>query len=517
MLILLVNSMFSITFAQLPQRYVDYTGGQNYIPFNFSSNKAQWLYYPSEFTGGPMMPGTITKIYIKAAQTVNNVTQTNLTIKLGTTSLTGLTSGLWNTAGMVTVLSVPAFVQTASLNQWVEHTLTTPFYYNGTSNLILEVSVDGINAGGYTVYQGSLSTNRRMYGLANSTSSQGADGTQAAIGFDMITECTGAPDGGVATATADTVACTQSGTVNLSGATSMPGISHVWQYSTDKINWTTTTVATNNYVHPSLNVPTYFRALVSCSFSGLSSVSTMDSIYVHTVPINWSADTILCPGHTIVMDPNINGASYLWSTGATSPTIVVNYPGTYSVTVVQHDGCISSATQEVHDVPYPTGDFTITRVGFTEYQFVSRVQNASTIEWDFGDGSPRRTGTLITHNYTTPGMYMVRMYAKNVCDIADISAISLEVKGTSINDLEAQYGIKIYPNPAANMLNIIIKDGDIDGTFAILDISGRLLKVEKVNRVNGIISLDISDLYAGQYLLKFKINGHDVYTKFIKE
>jgi len=44
-------------------------------------------------------------------------------------------------------------------------------------------------------------------------------------------------------------------------------------------------------------------------------------------------DTILQPGQTILLDAGHPGSSYLWSTGATTQTLLVTVTGTYAVTV----------------------------------------------------------------------------------------------------------------------------------------------------------------------------------------
>jgi gliding motility-associated-like protein len=50
--------------------------------------------------------------------------------------------------------------------------------------------------------------------------------------------------------------------------------------------------------------------------------------------VNFSeVDTQICSGESIVLDPAIPGASYLWSDGSTEPTFTVTQEGTYSVTV----------------------------------------------------------------------------------------------------------------------------------------------------------------------------------------
>jgi Tfp pilus assembly protein PilX len=56
------------------------------------------------------------------------------------------------------------------------------------------------------------------------------------------------------------------------------------------------------------------------------------------LPLSLPDETIVaCNQTSTLLDAGSGGSSYLWSTGATSQTITVNAPGTYSVTV--SNGC----------------------------------------------------------------------------------------------------------------------------------------------------------------------------------
>lgn len=68
--------------------------------------------------------------------------------------------------------------------------------------------------------------------------------------------------------------------------------------------------------------------------------------------------------------------------------------------------------------------------------FTDLVQNAVTYDWQFADGTPDQTTTApagITHTFTTPGTYRVRMIAVdlNSCNLRDTSYINIRVRGDS--------------------------------------------------------------------------------------
>ncbi len=71
----------------------------------------------------------------------------------------------------------------------------------------------------------------------------------------------------------------------------------------------------------------------------------IDTIRVTMVNLSFDlgADTILCPGTTIVMDASLEGASYLWQNGTTAQTCNATQEGTYFVTVTK-GSCSASDT-----------------------------------------------------------------------------------------------------------------------------------------------------------------------------
>ncbi len=60
---------------------------------------------------------------------------------------------------------------------------------------------------------------------------------------------------------------------------------------------------------------------------------------INDLVVDLGDDQVLCDGNPVVLDAGNPGASYEWSTGATTHTISVASPGTYSVTVYNGNGC----------------------------------------------------------------------------------------------------------------------------------------------------------------------------------
>ncbi len=64
------------------------------------------------------------------------------------------------------------------------------------------------------------------------------------------------------------------------------------------------------------------------------------------VAVNLGADTTLCPGNTIILNPG-SYSSYEWQDGSTSSTYTVSSPGSYTVTVSDANGCTGTDTRVI--------------------------------------------------------------------------------------------------------------------------------------------------------------------------
>ncbi len=97
------------------------------------------------------------------------------------------------------------------------------------------------------------------------------------IGLDNIfisdfADCAGLPTAGSAQSSSTTV-CGEQFTLSLSGSSSAAGIVYQWQRSTDNVNFTNIAGATNFTLTTSQTVTTFYRAVVTCSFTNETSNS----------------------------------------------------------------------------------------------------------------------------------------------------------------------------------------------------------------------------------------------------
>ena len=127
--------------GQTPQYYNYATvTNTNYFPFAVATGKEiQWLVLAHEFNQPSQPPiGNITKLYIYMGGTSTN-TFTNLTIKLGLTTLTSLPTGLIYTGPLDTVYFRSSVTLSSTTGSWMMITLDRPFLYDTSKSLVVDI------------------------------------------------------------------------------------------------------------------------------------------------------------------------------------------------------------------------------------------------------------------------------------------------------------------------------------------------------------------------------------------
>ncbi len=217
-----------------------------------------------------------------------------------------------------------------------------------------------------------------------------------------VNGCTGSDDLVIATHTPPTVALGNDTTL-CPGATlvlnaSVPGGTYLWQNGTTASSFVVS--AAGNYSVTVTDANT-------CAASDAISVS-----YAAPVPVFLGNDTTLCAGATLTLNTAVPGASYLWSTGATTPSIAVSTAGAYSVSVTQGSCAVADAIN-VGTVAPPSvflGNDTTLCPGAT--LALNATQAGVSYLWQ--DGS-----TTATFTVQSPGAYSVALTDANGCSGGD--------------------------------------------------------------------------------------------------
>ncbi len=138
-----------------------------------------------------------------------------------------------------------------------------------------------------------------------------------------------------------------------------------------------------------------------------------------TPTVTLGDDISICTGESVELDAGSGFSSYQWSTGATTQTLVVNTPDTYSVTVTDANGCVGAdeILVSVNETPTVTlGDDISVCTG--ESVELDAGSGFSSYQWSTG----ATTQTLVVN---TPDTYSVTVTDANGCVGADEILVSV--------------------------------------------------------------------------------------------
>lgn len=114
--------------------------------------KEQYIFTADEIRAAGHEAGTITSLSFfleSLGANVSSFTYSYYTIKMGTTTLSAFANANFVSTGLNQVYSANNLTLDASNIGWVHHKLNTPFVWNGTSNIIIEIT-RALNAAGPT-------------------------------------------------------------------------------------------------------------------------------------------------------------------------------------------------------------------------------------------------------------------------------------------------------------------------------------------------------------------------------
>jgi hypothetical protein len=227
--------------------------------------------------------------------------------------------------------------------------------------------------------------------------------------------------------------------------------------------------------------------------------------------VSLGPDTAICANIPYILNVYNEFGTYIWSNGATTPSIAVNdHPGKYWVQVDRY--CLRSDTVML-DVDYlPDADgIHYFRTQGNTYTFAGlNVRRADDWLWVFGDGSTD-TSAMPTRAFTLTIPITVQLVLYNRCGTDTTTwTTATQVGNMAENDNDVQ----IYPNPANSTLRIEIaeKNGMLKEVTILNAMGATVRKLEAKGAYAETV--DVSMLPAGHYIIRLNMGSGLVNKRF---
>ena len=203
--------------------------------------------------------------------------------------------------------------------------------------------------------------------------------------------------------------------------------------------------------------------------------------------------------------------SYLWSDTTTGASITGLTAGTYTLGVLDANGCIYTEDATIGfmfanpTIPLADEDTLCTGSTIT----LDAGNAGSTFAWSGGE-------TTQTIDVTVGGSYSVEVTDGNGCSASHTISVVEEIC-TGIGDIGSLTTIETYPNPTNGVLNVRIKGStSSDITIQMMNLAGQQIEARRVMGYGDEIleQFDVSALSKGVYFMNFTI-GSKVTTQRI--
>ncbi len=269
-------------------------------------SRHQMLVTAADLTAAGLTAGNITALSFDITNTNASQPLDNFEIKIGNTAITAITA--FEVTPMTSVFTSAIYTPTTGINT---HTFTTPFFWDGVSNIIVETCH---NNGSY---------------VTNCSFNQDVTGYTSTVYYR-------ADAAGVCGNAAVTASIAQRPNMHFWST-------QVWDYA-----WTPIANVNNPAIANPIGYPvTSGNFFVAVTDSVTGCVST-DSVFVFVNPNPAPAfgpDTAICSNATLVLDGTAGPYDYMWQDMTTNQTYTVNSFGNYSVLVTDSiTGCIGADT-----------------------------------------------------------------------------------------------------------------------------------------------------------------------------
>lgn len=334
---------------------------------NYGYTYSQEIYLASDFNAAVVgQPSYITKIrFYNVTGSLTNSTSWNIYMGNTATASFATTTSWIPLANLTQVFS--GTLTAPAANTWLEITLTTPFLWDGVSNLVVGVDENTPAYSNITWRSHATGANRSMYYYSDSNNPDPASPPTASSRFSYVPQaqfvhapsvaCAGMPNHATAISSVSSVCSNSPTAVNFSatGGSFTTGLTYQWQ-SNDGSGWvdypmgTTETFSTN----PSQTINV--RLITTCTATNDQDFSEEASVVVNPAPTVSVDNSMLAYCSSNPATVIAAGAeTYAWSpatglnvtnndTVIASPTAIT----TYSVIGTDLMGCKDTATVKVY-------------------------------------------------------------------------------------------------------------------------------------------------------------------------
>lgn len=274
----------------------------------------------------------------------------------------------------------------------------------------------------------------------------------------------------------------------------------------------------------------YSSSIYSADISGLTSIGNAgpnQSWDFSGVPLTFDGTISVIPANSTPYFANFPSANYCWRSTSNGNTFTEYEYHTLTSTNFVTIG--SASANGLSILSNPNTIFTFPFVFNTtindvyQYQLGSPITSVSTYDAYGTLSTPFGTFTNVIRKKTIESNDAYTYYVwfttnpravimDGAISASDAYLYVYDNMPLAASDLQEQNLVDIYPNPASNVLNLIVNNSITIEKIAIIDFTGKIIKT-----FEAIEQIDISNLTSGLYFIQAYYENKVITKKFVKE
>ena len=238
-----------------------------------------------------------------------------------------------------------------------------------------------------------------------------------------------------------------------------------------------------------------------CSNTDMTTLNVNPNLVVDLGP-----DLTQCGG-TVTLDAQNAGATYVWSTTASTQTISVSTTGTYYVDVTDANGCTGSDTAmiTINTPPTVTGSSSANTACLADANIVLTGSPAGGT-W----AGPGVTGSSFSPSTAGVGAHTATYNFTDANGCSSSASVTITVSAcVGVAEQTFENGISIFPNPNSGTFTIAVDANVGDMVIVITDMQGRVVYSSNENDVQAGFAkqINLENISSGLYLMHITANG----------
>jgi hypothetical protein len=233
----------------------------------------------------------------------------------------------------------------------------------------------------------------------------------------------------------------------------------------------------------------YFTAAGGCD-------SIVTSIVQYTFTLNLGNDISSCEHDSVLINSNVGGADYLWSTGETTAAIFVTTADAYWVSVT-YNGCTLEDTISVSFNPLPAvalGNDTI----ICENASITYNAGSGFNSYIWSDGSTN--DSFVLNGSSGAGTYTVSVIITDSAGCSNSDTVEVIVSTCAGIDFYSRGDFNCYPLPANDYL--FVQSPEKINQITLFDAIGKVVLMQKYNGSETSLRINLSSVGDGIYYLQ---------------